>query len=178
VRKKAELPTLEKVLHDRGLMEWDVDFSADDWHPISSERVVELALKRIEERGRGILLLHDIHQHTVDALPVLQRELKARGYRIVEVVPAGPDRPATPSDPEAWTFKPRQSVAPTPQVDEIRSRKPVPAEMFRASTAPDRSAMPAINETMRRPSGSNIRNIAREQKSNHCCSEWTGILRQ
>src|SRR6516225_7937356 len=84
VRKKAELPTLEKVLHDRGLMEWDVDFSADDWHPISSERVVELALKRIEERGRGILLLHDIHQHTVDALPVLQRELKARGYRIVE----------------------------------------------------------------------------------------------
>ena len=36
---------------------------------------------------------------TVAALPRILRELKTRGYRIVHVVPATPDRPATPTVP-------------------------------------------------------------------------------
>jgi hypothetical protein len=38
-------------------------------------------------------------------LPVLLRALKARGYRIVHVVPAGPDRPKTVAPPEAWAAR-------------------------------------------------------------------------
>ena len=33
-------------------------------------------------------------------------ELKARGYRIVHVVPATPDRPATPTEPQQWQLHP------------------------------------------------------------------------
>ena len=44
-------------------------------------------------KGKGILLLHDIHERTVDALPILLEELKARGFRIVHVVEANANGP-------------------------------------------------------------------------------------
>jgi hypothetical protein len=37
-------------------------------------------------------------------LPSLLRELKRRGYRIVHVVPATPDRPKTVTEPESWVM--------------------------------------------------------------------------
>ena len=61
---------------------------------ISSSRVYELAMQRLEAKGKGILLLHDIQARTVAALPRILHELKARGYRIVHVVPATPEQPA------------------------------------------------------------------------------------
>ncbi len=40
------------------------------------------------------------------ALPRILHELKARGYRIVHVVPATPERPATPTEPQQWLLHP------------------------------------------------------------------------
>ena len=71
-----------------------------------SSRVYELAIQRLEAKGKGILLLHDIQPRTVAALPRILRELKARGYRIVHVVPATPERPATPTEPQQWLLHP------------------------------------------------------------------------
>jgi peptidoglycan/xylan/chitin deacetylase (PgdA/CDA1 family) len=85
-----------------GLQVWSADFLADDWRNISGAKVHELAMKRLEARGRGILLLHDIQARTVAALPKILADLKAKNYRIVHVVPATPDRPATPTEPEDW----------------------------------------------------------------------------
>lgn len=85
-----------------GIQVWSADFLADDWRNISAARVYDLAIKRIEARRRGILLLHDIHARTVAALPKILNELKARGYHIVQVVPATSDRPVTPTEPGEW----------------------------------------------------------------------------
>ena len=63
-------------------------------------------MKRLEAKGKGILLLHDIQARTVAALPKILHELKARGYRIVHVVPATPDLPKTPTDPQQWQLHP------------------------------------------------------------------------
>jgi hypothetical protein len=63
-------------------------------------------MQRLERKGKGILLLHDIQPRTVAALPRILREMKARGYRIVHVVPATPDRPATPTEPQQWQLRP------------------------------------------------------------------------
>ena len=46
----------------------------------SGQRKLSARNRRLEERGRGILLLHDIHPATVMALPTLLKELKDRGY--------------------------------------------------------------------------------------------------
>lgn len=93
---------LEAELSKRGLMTWSADFPADDWRHISSKQVINYALSRLEAKGKGVLLLHDIQARTRAALPVILRELKARGYRIVHVVPATPDRPKTVTDPAEW----------------------------------------------------------------------------
>jgi DNA-binding GntR family transcriptional regulator len=85
---------------------WSADFPADDWRNVSSARVYDLAIQRLEAKGKGILLLHDIQARTVAALPRILHELKARGYRIVHVVPATPDRPATPTEPQQWQLHP------------------------------------------------------------------------
>jgi peptidoglycan/xylan/chitin deacetylase (PgdA/CDA1 family) len=97
---------VEDYLASRGIQVWSADFPADDWHHISSMRVFQTAMKRLEAKGKGILLLHDIHERTVAALPRLLRELKVRGFHIVEVVPATPTRPATPTEPQEWRQHP------------------------------------------------------------------------
>ncbi len=96
---------IEEYLAAHGLMTWSADFLADDWRHITAQQVLARALDRLERRGKGVLLLHDIQPRTALALPVLLKTLKARGYRIVHVVPAGPDRPKTVAPPEAWAAR-------------------------------------------------------------------------
>lgn len=93
---------VEASLGQRGIMTWSADFPADDWRRISPAQVVHFALSRLEAKGKGVLLLHDIQARTQAALPVILQQLKARGYRIVHVVPATPERPKTATDPAQW----------------------------------------------------------------------------
>jgi peptidoglycan/xylan/chitin deacetylase (PgdA/CDA1 family) len=101
----------EDYVASRGLMVWSADVPADDWMRISDADVVRRALKRIEHDGKGILLLHDIHQRTVLALPVILRELKERGYHIVHIAPASANEPKTETAPEAWLIPRRRILA-------------------------------------------------------------------
>jgi peptidoglycan/xylan/chitin deacetylase (PgdA/CDA1 family) len=96
----------EDYLASKGIQVWSADFPADDWRHISPSNVFDLAMKRLEAKGKGILLLHDIQDRTVVALPRILHELKARGYRIVHVVPATPELPTTPTDPRQWQLHP------------------------------------------------------------------------
>lgn len=106
---------IEAYLRSRGLMLWSADFVADDGKRIEPSEFVERALRRIEAKGKGILVLHDNRPVTVQALPLLLSTLKERGYRIVHVVPAGPDNPKTATAPQDWTLVPvHQGASQTP----------------------------------------------------------------
>src|SRR3954471_3113386 len=94
--------SVEQYLAAHGVMIWSVDVVADDWTHINAAEIARRAVSRLEARGKGVLLLHDIHAATAAALPVILQELKARGFKIVHVVPAAPDRPKTPTTPEQW----------------------------------------------------------------------------
>src|SRR6516164_7120341 len=74
--------SVEQYLAAHGDMTWSADFLADDWTRINNSEVARRAISRIEARGKGILLLHDIHARTVLALPEILNELKSRGYKI------------------------------------------------------------------------------------------------
>jgi peptidoglycan/xylan/chitin deacetylase (PgdA/CDA1 family) len=105
---------VEDYLASQGIQTWSADFPADDWRHISSSRVYDLAIQRIEAKGKGILLLHDIQARTVAALPRILATLKERGYHIVHVVPATPELPATPTEPQQWQQHPTsENVATT-----------------------------------------------------------------
>src|SRR5436190_3685855 len=61
---------VESELAKRNLVTWSVDLVADDWHRgITADDIANRALRRIQARGRGILLLHDIHPATALAMP-------------------------------------------------------------------------------------------------------------
>jgi len=80
---------IESEAAARGLIVFSSDTVADDWHHrITAKDITALAIKRLEVRGKGILLLHDIHPKTVAALPGLLKELKDHGFHIVQVVPS------------------------------------------------------------------------------------------
>jgi hypothetical protein len=83
-------------------MTWSADIPADDWKRISGAEVAKRAISEIEAKGRGILVLHDIHERTVEALPTILTELKLRGFKIVQIVPATATLAKTETTPEQW----------------------------------------------------------------------------
>jgi peptidoglycan/xylan/chitin deacetylase (PgdA/CDA1 family) len=108
----ARQSAVEKYLLGRNISVFSADVTGDDWRRVRARDVVKRTMRRLEARGRGIILLHDIHAVTAMALPSLLRELKARGYRVVHltttlpepetppgIVPLPPERPK-PSDPD------------------------------------------------------------------------------
>jgi len=80
----------EAYLAAHAMTIWSADVVADDWRHIPARKVVQRALQRLAAKRKGVLLLHDIQPATALALPNLLKELKARGYRIVHVVPIEP----------------------------------------------------------------------------------------
>jgi hypothetical protein len=44
-------------------------------------------MSQLEKRGRGIILLHDTYLTTAAAVPPLLKELKAKGYKVVNLRP-------------------------------------------------------------------------------------------
>jgi peptidoglycan-N-acetylglucosamine deacetylase len=94
--------SVEHYLTAKGYQTWSVDFTGDDWTHISNKEIVRRSIARLEARGRGILLLHDIQPATALGLQELLRELKVRGFKVVHVVQATPELPKTASLPEQW----------------------------------------------------------------------------
>jgi peptidoglycan/xylan/chitin deacetylase (PgdA/CDA1 family) len=81
---------VDSFLASQSLVTWSADVVADDWfRRITPQQIVKRAMQRLEAKGRGILLLHDIHPATALALPSLLMELKQHGYKVVHVVPTG-----------------------------------------------------------------------------------------
>ncbi len=85
---------IEHFLQGKGLMTWSADIDTNDWwRGTTPSAVLQRAMRRLNAKGRGIILMHDIHPATALMLPSLLRELKSQGYHVVQVVPAG-ERPA------------------------------------------------------------------------------------
>ena len=82
--------SVEDYLASMSIAVWSADADADDWYKTATpESVVRKAMTRLSQRGRGILLLHDVQPVTALALPMLLQELKSNGYRVVHAVPHG-----------------------------------------------------------------------------------------
>ena len=60
---------------------WNID--SLDWADPVPESIVQRVLREVEKEGGGIILMHDIHARTADALPRIITGLKQRGYAFV-----------------------------------------------------------------------------------------------
>ena len=136
--------SVEQYLASHDVMTWSVDTLADDWTRISASEVAKRAISRMETHRKGILLLHDIQPATALAFPEILSELKARGFKIVHVVPATPDRPKTVTTPDQWVARstPEQKVWPrlvstnTMAISNAEPKLAVPSAASLGLTAP------------------------------------------
>jgi peptidoglycan/xylan/chitin deacetylase (PgdA/CDA1 family) len=74
-------------LAERDIAVFSTDIDSRDFAMHKPERVVDSVMRQLDKRGKGIILMHDLHLNTAKALPDLLQRLKAGGYRIVHMVP-------------------------------------------------------------------------------------------
>ena len=122
---------VEQALADRSLVVFSVDADADDWfRHITPAQIVQRAMSRLEQRRSGILLLHDIHPWTIAALPVLLKELKDKGWHVVQVVPPAPAGPIIAGGPGAWARAAAMPLARLVDKDAVSPMWPQPSVTF------------------------------------------------
>ena len=79
-------PQLLSYLAERNIGVFSTDIDSRDFKLHKPEEVIKSVMSQLEKHGKGIILAHDFKHHTADALPELLRELKAGGYKVVQVV--------------------------------------------------------------------------------------------
>ena len=77
----------EDYFKSRNIAQFAVDIDSSDWRMRSSAPVIARVMAGLKARGRGIVLMHDIHKWTADAVPGLLAKLKAGGYKVVLLKP-------------------------------------------------------------------------------------------
>ena len=83
------LPQLLSYLAERNIAIFSTDIDSRDFTMHKPDQVVKSVMSQLEKHGKGIILMHDLHRNTAEALPELIRQLKAGGYKVVHMVPKG-----------------------------------------------------------------------------------------
>ncbi len=79
-------PELMKYLATRNIAIFSTDMDSFDFKMRKPEQVVSSVMAKLAKHGKGIVLMHDFQHATADAAPELLKQLKAGGYKIVQVV--------------------------------------------------------------------------------------------
>ena len=80
-------PATLQHLGQRNIAIFSTDIDAFDFKLQAPERVVKTVMDKLDKKGKGIILMHDIQPGTAKALPLLLKELKSKGYKVVHVQP-------------------------------------------------------------------------------------------
>jgi len=84
----ADTAALRRHLAMQGVVVVDPTIDSKDYFVSSPDQVKSRTISTLQQKGSGIILFHDIHMRTVEMLPALLDELKAKGFRVVHLVPA------------------------------------------------------------------------------------------
>ncbi|MBR0713817.1 polysaccharide deacetylase family protein [Bradyrhizobium liaoningense] len=76
-------PEMVTYLGNRNIAIFSCDLDSFDFKASKPEKVVDTVMKKLESKGKGIILMHDFQKHTAEALPALLQKLKAGGYKVV-----------------------------------------------------------------------------------------------
>jgi peptidoglycan/xylan/chitin deacetylase (PgdA/CDA1 family) len=86
-------PELLKYVGERNLGVFSTDMDSFDFKMRKPEQVVASVMKKLEKHGKGIILMHDFQHATAEAAPELLKQLKAGGYKVVQMVGKTPVEP-------------------------------------------------------------------------------------
>ncbi len=83
-------PESLEYLASRNLAVFSMDVDSFDFKFRNAEQMVKDTMAKLDKKGKGILLMHDIQPVTAKAMPGLLDALKAGGYKIVHIKPKAP----------------------------------------------------------------------------------------
>ena len=76
-------------LTTRNVAVFSTDIDSFDFKLQTAEHMVQGVMGKLDKKGKGIILMHDVQPGTAKALPLLLSELKARGYKVVHLKAKG-----------------------------------------------------------------------------------------
>jgi len=76
-------PEMVTYLGERNIAMFSCDLDSFDFKASKAQVVIDNVMRKVDKLGKGIVLMHDFHKHTGEALPELLKRLKAGGYKVV-----------------------------------------------------------------------------------------------
>jgi peptidoglycan/xylan/chitin deacetylase (PgdA/CDA1 family) len=76
-------PEMVTYLGTRNIAIFSCDLDSFDFKARDAKQVIDVTFRKLNKLGKGIILMHDFHKHTAEALPELLHRLKAEGYKVV-----------------------------------------------------------------------------------------------
>ena len=83
-------PEMVTYLGERNVAMFSCDLDSFDFKARNAQAVIDVTMKKLDKLGKGIILMHDFHKHTAEALPDLLKKLKAGGYKVVAMKAKAP----------------------------------------------------------------------------------------
>ena len=81
----ADTGSLRKDLADAGIVVLDVDIDSKDYRASRPEAIAARTMAIVRAKGKGIILMHDIHTRTAAMLPAFLSMLQSEGYSVVSL---------------------------------------------------------------------------------------------
>ncbi|MBX9862518.1 MAG: polysaccharide deacetylase family protein [Hyphomicrobium sp.] len=72
-------------LQSRNIAMFSTDVDSFDFKRQTADQLVKSTMARLDKKGKGVLLMHDIQPHTAAAMPALLAALKTGGYKVVHM---------------------------------------------------------------------------------------------
>src|ERR1700721_116811 len=93
-------PEMVTYLGTRNIAMFSCDLDSFDFKARNAQQVIDVTMKKLDKLGKGIILMHDFHKHTAEALPELLHRLKAGGYKVVKMIAKAPAQTLAQYDDE------------------------------------------------------------------------------
>jgi peptidoglycan/xylan/chitin deacetylase (PgdA/CDA1 family) len=77
-------------LAGRNIATFSADLDSNDFKTHDPAKVITSVMQKLQKNGKGIILMHDFQHSTSVALPDLLSQMKAAGYKIVQVKAKAP----------------------------------------------------------------------------------------
>ena len=79
-----------KYLGGRNIAVFSMDFDSYDFKIRSPKKLLNRIKRKLKEKGKGILLMHDINKTTAKTMPAILEWLQKEGYKIVHLKSKAP----------------------------------------------------------------------------------------
>jgi peptidoglycan/xylan/chitin deacetylase (PgdA/CDA1 family) len=78
-------PEMITYLEGRNIAMFSTDLDSFDFKIKNPDQIIASVMTKLKKDGKGIILMHDFQRATAQALPELLNELKANGYKVVQL---------------------------------------------------------------------------------------------